>query len=367
MPDRPLFPEPSARRDGPLGFVEPPVRWLTTSTRPQASASRAAVNDWYAQFPDTAERKFAKRLKSRDPTAYYGALDELYVHHLLRQRYDDVRYEEGGVGPDFRAYESGQCVAAVEVVSLFEPADWTQPQIQHGRIADRLNEAVRPTAGYFVHLDINRAPHDPSPKRLAGFVRSALAQLPPPEQLFGQLSPRLVRAYQPRWAYEEDSGVRIDVVFHPMYPHARSRTDPDARITGSGPLVGRFVMTAQRLKARVKEKAGGRYDIGGIPFAVAVGVHEPFADDEEILEGLYGRDVFNTLTGTTRRDHSGLFGADAEKPAGRHRRVSAVVVLKGLPLWDTAAHDAVLLRNPHAERAWPKDAFPARALGPQEG
>lgn len=111
-----LFPEPTSPREGPLGYVEPPVRWFSTSTRPQAIASRAAVNTWYAEFPDTPDRTFAKRLKSGNAVTHYGALDELYVHHLLRRRFDDVRYEEGGKGPDFRVYENGACILAVEVL-----------------------------------------------------------------------------------------------------------------------------------------------------------------------------------------------------------------------------------------------------------
>src|SRR5687768_14270127 len=89
-----LFPEPKQLRTGPLDWSEPAVHWFTDSTRPEACASRDAVNSWYAEFPDD-DAKFAARLTSRVDVDHYQALDELYVYHLLRQRHGDVRYEEG--------------------------------------------------------------------------------------------------------------------------------------------------------------------------------------------------------------------------------------------------------------------------------
>ncbi|MBR7825784.1 hypothetical protein KDK95_05650 [Actinospica sp. MGRD01-02] len=358
MAGQPLFPEPASPRVGPLGYVEAPVRWFKTSTRPQAVASRAAVNAWYAEFPDDPGRKLAKRLRSSDGVAHFGALDELYVHHLLRRRFDDVRYEEDGKGPDFRVYERGVCVAAVEVLSLFEPPDWAAPQTRHGRIADQLNKAVKPTAGYFVRFEVIRGQRDPSPKAFARFIENELEQLPPPEQVPHQASPHRAWAHWPRAIYREESGTQIAVTFIPMKPEAPSRTNPDARLASSNAFTGGIVLTAQRLKERVREKAGGRYDITGIPYAVVAGIHD-FPDEEEIIAGIFGR------TCPQGRDNTGLFGIDSERPDGRYRRLSAVIALTGLPLWDTAAHDVALLPNPHATHPWPLDAIPARNLAPE--
>ena len=105
-----LFGDPDEERVTPLGRVEPAVHWLTESTRPEAAASRQTVNRWYASFPD-ADGTFGERLRSEADVDHHQALDELHVHHLLTRHHDDVRYEEGGVGPDFRIYDGGICVA----------------------------------------------------------------------------------------------------------------------------------------------------------------------------------------------------------------------------------------------------------------
>lgn len=100
MPSRsptPLFDEPIQARTGPLGWIEPALHWFTESTRPEAVASRQTVNGWYKDFPDV-DGKFAARLRSEVNVDHYQALDELYVHHILRQTHDDVHYEVGEVG-----------------------------------------------------------------------------------------------------------------------------------------------------------------------------------------------------------------------------------------------------------------------------
>jgi hypothetical protein len=109
----------------------------------------------------------------------------------------------------------------------------------------------------------------------------------------------------------------------------------------------------------LKEKAAARYDIDGIPYAVAVGIHDMSADDEEILAGIYGRTSY--IGG---RENTGLFAATPGTPDGRHRRMSAVFVMRGLPLWEEAVHDVVMLRNPHADQSWPQQILPARLLEP---
>jgi hypothetical protein len=85
-------------------------------------------------------------------------------------------------------------------------------------------------------------------------------------------------------------------------------------LASSDAPVGGFVLTAQRLKDRIKEKAGGRCDIAGIPYAVVAGIHD-WPDEEEILAGLSG------LTCPEGRDSSGLFCTDGERPCGRYRRL----------------------------------------------
>src|SRR5258708_418092 len=154
-----LFPEPIEARTTPLRWTDPAVHWLSEITRPEASASRATVNAWYAAFPD-ADGRLAARLQSEDNEVHYQALDELHVHELLRHRNLDIRYEVGGVGPDFRIYDNDRCIGGVEVLSLFQQQEWTDEQLRHMRLADAVCEVIPPTKGYFVDFQIETSDRD---------------------------------------------------------------------------------------------------------------------------------------------------------------------------------------------------------------
>jgi hypothetical protein len=130
-----LFPEPATPSTGPLANLEPHVVWLRRSTQPEAVAARRRVNAWYQDFPD-ANGQLGAKLTSTNNEVYYGALDELYVHQVLRRVEPDVRYEEGGQGPDPRVYRDEHQILAVEVLSLFLRPEWARQARRHHELTD---------------------------------------------------------------------------------------------------------------------------------------------------------------------------------------------------------------------------------------
>jgi hypothetical protein len=364
MADQVLFPEPTTERTRPLGYTEPVVHFLTEVTWPEARTARHNVNDWYRNFPD-GTGKFRERLQSEDNTDHTQALDELYVHHLLSRRFSDVRYEEGGVGPDFRLYMEGRCVGAVEVASLYQPGHWTRDERRYGRIADSVNTRMRPEAGYFLWLDDIRGPREPSPNDLVRFITNFVEQLPPPEQL--GLSGDATRENLPSTTYTSPDGdVSIDMRFKPMRPDAPAKTDPNARMVGAGPVHVGTVTVTQRLRDRIKGKAGGRYEIEGIPYLVLVSIHDFLGDMSDALESLYGTEAVVVPRARQADDparvihrNNGLFGVDRTTPEGRHRRVSAVGILQDFYLRPLEKTRLSVLHNPYAANLWPRDFLTA--------
>jgi len=224
-----LFSEPTLLRTTWLGWGEPKVHWLTECSHPEAAQSRNVVNEWYDDFPDL-DGQFARRLRSEVDVDHLQALDELYVYQVLRQRHDDVRYEEGGVGPDFRVYEDGTCVLAVEVATLFLREDWNEEERRHNRLADEVNQRLRPTHGYFINFEIDAAPSEPAPRHFADWLAKELDKLPPHTELDGVDYDDI-----PAAMYERH-GVRINVRLLPMKADAPTKSDPDARIVGLSDL-----------------------------------------------------------------------------------------------------------------------------------
>lgn len=286
----------------PLGNAEPDVHWLTESTRPEAAASRAVVNDWYLRFPDT-DGKFAARLRSEVDADHHQSLDELFVFVRLTAAGDEVRYEKGGRGPDFRVYRRGQLRGAVEVASLFQQQEWTDEEQRFNRLADAVNARVSAAGGYFVELEPRDLSRSPSLTKLSAFIESQIASLPRPSE------PRDPGAIGfPRAVYQE-SGVRVELTFLPMRADAPSLTNATTRVVGAGPVIGGMVNATERLRDRIRSKAGKRYEIGDAPFMVAVGIHDPFCDDWDVEGALFGsRGVVVSSQEWTRRTTACLAG-----------------------------------------------------------
>ncbi|MGI8516665.1 MAG: hypothetical protein ACR2NT_16345 [Acidimicrobiia bacterium] len=125
-----------------------------------------------------------------------------------------------------------------------------------------------------------------------------------------------------------------------------------------GPVIGGLVNSGARLKDRIEAKAGGRYQIGEVPFLVAAGVHDTFCSDVEVISAVYGSDAMDLLTGELVRSPDGLFGTDPQRGHGRHRRFSAVAVISHLRVWEAQTAEIAVLHNPNAARPWPNDSLP---------
>jgi hypothetical protein len=351
-----VFPEPAIPRESALGWVEPSVHWYTAITRPEALISRRNVNEWFHQFPDEAKDLLRTRLRSESNVDHLSALDELFVHHLLRQRFDDVRYEEGGKGPDFRLYRQGELILAVEVASLFMRQDWDEANRRFGQIADDLNKRVR-LSRYFVHFEPEVLTRQPRMRQLAAFVARTIEALPDPAAVVGAATTAAnMRDVLPTAVYEEP-GVRVRFEFLPR----KAETEPDAddRIVGMGPMTGGWVNSGGRLKSALTAKAGGRYDIGDAPYIVGVLSHDPFCSIDQVEGALYGSERVTIPAGDVTRSSDGLFGVDRQRRSGRNTRVSAIWVVEGFMAWNPGEVRLLRFDNPYAARPVVDDLVPA--------
>lgn len=210
-----------------------------------------------------------------------------------------------------------------------------------------------PEAGYFVDFQFEVIGRDPSPTKFVKWLRAQLAALP----AYDRIDLGFDRRNLPTATYSEQDA-RIRVRFMPMRKAAPARTDPDARIVGSGPAIGGVVNAAARLKERVGAKAGGRYDLRDAPFLVAVGIHDVVCSDEQVLEAAVGGESIVLATQELVRRNDGLFGKDAANPDGRHRRLSGVAVINSFRPWSPEDTDIALFRNPYAALDRPVSVLP---------
>jgi hypothetical protein len=355
-----LFPEPTDPFTRPLANLEPHVIWLQRSTRPEAVAARAHINAWYRDFPDSGG-KLAAKLTSTDDEVHQGAVDELYVHHCLREIEPDVRYEEGGQGPDFRVYYADHQILAVEVLSFFLRSDWAKEAHRHDELTDRLNKAFQPQ-GYLLDADVLRQDQGRNLplKDLTLAAGAFLKGLPDP-----QVTTAAYGAGQPLpWVDFVRDGIHIRFRAMPMEPDAGSLTDPDTRIMATGAAIGGLVDSGERLKDRLNGKRKKPYTLDpDVPFLLAVGNHDPFCGDLEFLIAMYGLD-WEAMIGVhpplwqNQPKFSGFFGIGmGERPY--NTRFSAVGVIDSqTPQYDLTNLRWLLFDNPHARVRLPDGLLP---------
>lgn len=337
------FSEPTVPRETPLGSVEPAVNWYLESTRQEAVAGRALINQLYARFPDSTG-VFRARLRSVNNAEHLGALDELFVYERMAQGYR-VAYEEGGEGPDFRAYTADENIASVEVLSIFMRQDWSSEEQRHGRLTDELNSRVA-LSSHFIHFEIKRWDREPRVRHIADWVRRTVDQLTPPGTGNVELTRRTFRS----------KAVELEFTFFPR--QSDSPPEPTDRIVGMGSPLGGWVNSNLRLRYALDAKAGNRYDLRGRPFAVLIGIHDSFCSLDQIVDALLGGEQVAVATGNVSRRGDGFYGRSQQYPNGKNRRVSCVFALQD---WMPGLSEPRLLRfdNPFSEMEFPAEVLPA--------
>jgi hypothetical protein len=345
-----LVPEPTSPRLTPLKVREPAVNFLKQSTRPQAVQMRRNVNDWYERFPQS-DAKFRKNLLSRKNHEHNGALNELYLHEQLRRMHEDVRYEEGGQGPDFRVYQADECILAIEVLSLFMRSDWQEEWDTVGGLVESLNKLLT-SKGYYIDLPVVELQRSPSRRDLASFIDNFVNGLPHPSVPTGVLSWSLEDLYKD--VYEKE-GVRIEVCAHPVTP---DDVGDERRVIVTGSPIGGWVNSAERLRARLGEKAPSNYALGDYPYVIAVGVNDSWLEIDGLLDALYGNEAVEIPTRRIRRVGNGYFGRDRVNPGGKNTRVSAVLAVMGFNAWEPERARLMVLDNPFAAIPLPDGLVP---------
>lgn len=346
---KPIFEEPREPRTAALNIGEPAVNFLLQSTRAEARAARAVVNDWYQHFP--SRNQIAPRLRAESNVDHQGAIDELFVHSLIPCKETEIRYEEFGRGPDFRIYQDGSLRAAVEVASFFMREDWQREWRNYGYIADALNERLEPK-GLYLQVEPESLSRYPTKKALVRFANEYIASV---ESLVPYATDEVREAFELPSSYFQGEGFSIRFQ---LLPFRRSGSLKEQESVASvGPAIGGLVNSSQRLKGVLRGKLPGGYELEPIPYVIAVCNHDMFCSLETVSIALYGseRVVFSAGGEEVRsfRAADGFFGRDQKHADGRNRRVSGVVFISELASWAPGEARSYFLPNPNASFEWP--------------
>lgn len=351
-----LFDEPTEPRTAALNIGEPAVNFLIESTWPEARAARAVVNGWYREFP--SKNQIAPRLRAQSDVDHYGAIDELFVHSLIPKIGTDIRYEEFGRGPDFRIYEKGSLIAAVEVASFFMREDWQREWRNYGYVADALNERLQPK-GLYLQVEPESLSRYPTKNGLVRFANEYIAGV---ESLVPHATDEMREPFEVPASYFQGEGFSIRFQ---LLPFRRSGPiEEQESVASVGPAIGGLVNSSQRLKGVLRGKLPGGYELEPVPYVIAVCNHDMFCSLETLTITLYGSEkvVFSKEGEEVRpfRSADGFFGIDQKHPEGRNRRVSGVVFISELASWAPGDAKSYFFPNPYAYLEWPSELLPTK-------
>lgn len=149
------------------------------------------------------------------------------------------------------------------------------------RLVAEINQRVRPT-DWWVFPRVVEWVREPRVADIARWLRKTQSGLPAPAA-----GPAGWQDY-PMDTYSSPAVV-LEFTF---VPRARTTVPASAeRIVGAGPPVVQFARSDRRLRDKMSQKSGGRYDHHGRPFAVVVSVRDYACDAEDIVNALYGDNV----------------------------------------------------------------------------
>lgn len=351
--DSPLFDCIDRSDTGPAPNAEPIFSYLNRSAREPMRLVRHTLENWYAAFPSNGRRDLRARFRSADDNVLLGAFFELYCHALLVAHEYEVEVhpesssDSADTRPDFLVLKSGNPLFYFEATSAHESRKDSASRARRAQLQDAIDRINLPA--FFVGMAIREeGPHPLA----AGPVRSFLIAKAAEVETFTR---RVIRH-----EYLRD-GWRIDFSFFPTVEPTYQPTRPIGLVSTGA----KFTECETSIWSSLKRK-GGKYGDLPLPFVIGVNCTDPYVDQEDIFEALFGRQVSGDTDTPTKSDGTGFwFG-----PTGhQYSRVSAVLVATGLVPWTIGSSSPKLWLNPYPKRPFQTGwwRLPQRSLHEESG
>lgn len=334
-------------------------KYYRDSVREEVRARRGLLEEWFAQYPDEAKRSFLGRFRSKDDDQHSGAMWELVLFKLIRDRGCYVEVEpktDIGSAPDFRIVTPSGEQFYLEACVLFEsdPKQDRRKQI----FLESLQDVRSKYFDLMVWENFSTFPKVAVSKR--EFVRSVQAWL-------GHLDWNEII-----WQYDRFGGQDLPRKAWVMSEWevaltAIPRNPSDILVDNDGVsrTVGIMIhenTIAARARDAIRKKAQRYRDLDA-PLVVAVNVLKWNFDQDDIETSLFGADgvVYHVdplhgsfvPAGEYRKCGDAVFRKNADR---RCDHLVAVLFGFNIGLWNVASYPATLIPNPFSE--W----FPAREL-----
>lgn len=308
---------------------------------------RQLLEIWVHDYSPDDRADLVGRLRSGRDLDSIAAYWELMLYHGLKALGFQVACHPEVPGtskrPDFLV-EGNACSFYLEAKILGEDLPDRQRDQARDRIYHELNMRVR-SGDFSVSIQFDKEGKHPIPiRKLADAAQAWLDGLDPDEVHKQQKAAGPLGAAP--WTWEDErSGWSVTLVPMPTGNTSRASDRVVGLMLGSG--TASYIDDRTPIRKALDEKArryGNEFDR---PFVIALGITRAFADDTDIVDALFGDDIFlfdpSTGVGRPGRRRNGLLmGPDGP----RSRRVSALLVAGFVAPWLAAKIDLKLWKNP---------------------
>lgn len=322
--------------------------FLNRTNRPEFVAAREMIEDWFSRYPVSQQAELASRFRDKNtPESFDSAFFELFLHELFIKGGCGVEIHPLATGsakrPDFLITTPSQRRLYVEaIVASGVSRDEKATQSRMDTLHNALNQVVNPDFFIYVRHD-NFDPATPIPvSRVKRAVQRWIDGLDYETAMTFSKSESIDDL--PRYVVEHD-GMAAEIVAIPKKREARGLPDVPAVGGSSGSLF--WVHTHEDIRSAVRKKRASRYDLGGLPYVVAVRCQDAFTRPSDVERALYGQ-----RSSDAEPDLTQLATADIEEGvwAGRggaiNTSISAVLTVQLLFPWSVPDTKVCLDQNP---------------------
>ena len=277
----------------PARYNHSQFEYVNTTNREHFVQVRQILESWFEDYSRLNEHgalDLRNRFRLSDDRHHYGALTELYLHHLIIQNGFNASAHPDVPGtkskPEFFALVNDSPIFAIEAVTVHNSNELARLDRFEREIKDAVDRVA--SADFLISIEILSRDDQNQPKlsSISSFLQSNVSNLD-----YNAVCAEYERSGTlPDWVWKRDSW-QIRFTASPVTQEARVRRTSLSRTIGASLSPVTLVDVDLAIRDNLLSKSK-KYGVMELPFVIAVNVirESLFCDDETMLEVLYGRE-----------------------------------------------------------------------------
>lgn len=289
-----LFDEIAREYLGPSQFSESHWHFLNRTGRPAFQYIREVLEDWFSEYKASLSkrRKLCTDFRSGRDAEHLAAFFELYLYHLFKKQGFEIEvepeWEQGS--PDFLLTSANGKTILLEATGIYPERWFGSASKLEQKVLDDLNKHLD-SPDFFLDIEIKQAPNNSPPyAQIRRYLQKQLELLDYDQvmqEALGREDMGLERFPSIPWIHDTWT---IEFTVMPKQSEARGK----AGVRPVGQIFYDFgwVDSVSAIKACIHKKYR-HYGELDIPYILAINNVDPFTDEEDLCNALFGQEVWH--------------------------------------------------------------------------